>query len=238
VTGGPAPEPAARWEDYVDVLFSPVSLFRRRANDRVLPPALTLAAASVVVALLLIPITARAFRSGSAANPQAAEFMDQYGTIFAIIGAVFSPIFIFLLVLWGAVLMWGISRLLSIDVTFRQTFMIGVYSGFILLLAQLASGLLAMVSGPDFDLMTDGSLGIVRFLDTETVPPTVVALLRLLDVFAIWQLVLWTIGIAVIGRVSYGKAAAAAAFAWVLSALPGVVLAAFGVGQGPPPAAG
>ena len=203
-----------------------------------LPPALTLAGASIAVALLLIPITANAFRSGSAGNPQAAEFMEQYGTIFAIIGAVFSPIFIFLLVLWAAVLMWGFSRLLSIDITFRQTFLIGVYAGFVLLIAQLVSGLLAMLGGPDFDLMTDGSIGIVRFLDTETVSPVLVALLRLIDVFAIWQLILWTIGIAVIGRVSYGKAAVAATLAWVLSALPGVVLAALGVGQGPPPAAG
>jgi hypothetical protein len=203
----------------------------------VLPPALTLALASVVTSLLLIPITSRAFRSGAAGNPQAAEFMEQYGTIFAIVGAVFSPAFIFALVLWSTLLMWAIARLLSIQITFKQTFLIGVYAGFVLLLAQLVGGLLAMFSGPDFDLMTDGSIGVVRFLDTETMAPALVALLRLLDVFAIWQLVLWTIGIAVIGRVSYGKALVAAGIAWLLSAVPGVIIASLGIGQ-PPPAAG
>jgi hypothetical protein len=219
------------------VLFSPVSLFRRRANDRLMPPALTLAAASVVVALLLIPVSSRAFQAGAAANPDAVAFMEQWGTLFAIIGAVFSPIFVFLLVLWATVLMWGAARLLSIDVSFRQTFLIAIYSGFLILLAQLAGGLLAMLSGPDFDLMTDGSIGVLRFIDTEGMAPALIALLRLVDVFAIWQLVLWTIGLAVIGRVSYGKAAFAATIAWLLSAVPGLVIASLGVGQ-PPAAAG
>jgi hypothetical protein len=235
-SGEPEQQTTARWEDYVDVLFSPASLFRRRAHDRVLPPTLTLAGASIVVALLLIPVSSRAFRSGSAGNPQAAEFMEQYGTIFALVGAVFSPIFILLLVLWGAVLVWAMSRLMSIEISFRQSFLIGVYAGFVLLLAQLAGGLLAMLSGPDFDIMTDGSVGVVRFIETEGMSPAVVALLRMLDVFAIWQFVLWTIGVAVIGRVSYGRAALAAGLAWIVSAVPGVVIATLTAGQTPPAA--
>jgi hypothetical protein len=231
----PEQETAARWEDYIDVLFSPVALFQRRANDRLLPPMLTLGIATAVVALLMIPVNSRAISASTAGNPQAAEFMEQYGLLFNILGALFAPAFIIVLVLWAAVLLWGATSALSIDVSFRQTVLIATYAGFLYLVAQILGGVLTMVSGPEFDLVRDTSFGVLRFTGAEGIPPVVVPLVRRIDLFAIWQAVLWAIGIGVIGRVSYAKAGLAAAIAFIVYAAPGMLLASLGLGQGPPP---
>jgi hypothetical protein len=52
-----APEKASRWEDFIDVIFSPGQLFARRAGETWFKPYLILAAVSVALYYIMLPIT-------------------------------------------------------------------------------------------------------------------------------------------------------------------------------------
>ncbi|MGH7507750.1 MAG: YIP1 family protein [Longimicrobiales bacterium] len=238
----PPPEKASRWEDYIDVLFSPRELFERRAADRIGPPLITLAVATVVVYLLMIPVNAEAMRAGMAGNPQAEQFMEQWGMLFQVFGAIFAPVMMIAMTLWGAVLLWAAAKVTGIVVDFRRAFLIATYAAFIYLVAQIAGGLLVMITGNGFDLVRDTSFGVLRFTGAEGMDPVVVQLLRRIDLFVLWQAAIWAIGLSVIGRVSFGRAAITAAIAWLVFAVPGIIFAALGLGPGmgggpPPPSA-
>src|SRR5262249_7844407 len=63
------------------------------------------------------------------------------------------------------------------------------------------------------------TLGPARFLDPDTANPVTVALLSRLDLMIVWQTVLLAIGLAVIGRVSRGKAVVFGITIWLVGGL-------------------
>jgi hypothetical protein len=80
--------------------------------------------------------------------------------------------------------------------------------------------------------MRHTSFGPLRFIDATDMNAVVRALLQRLDIFAIWQTILWGIGIAVIYKASRAQAAITAAATWILFAIPGIIGAALGIGAG------
>jgi hypothetical protein len=236
----PQSEKTSRWEDYIDVFFSPRELFQRRASDRIAPPLITLVIATIVVYVLMMPVNAEAMRAGMADNPQAAEFMEQWGLLFQLFGALFAPVMMIVVTLWVAVLLWAAAKVTGIDVDFKRGMLIATYAAFIYLLGQLAGGIIVMLTGggtPD-EMIRATSFGVVRFMGTEDVAPVAVQLLRRIDLFVFWQAAVWAIGLSVIGRVTFGRAIIAAMIAWIVYALPATLFAALGIMpgmDGPPP---
>lgn len=231
----PAPESASRWEDYIDVFFSPFELFRRRANDRVAPPLLTLIALGIVFYLVMIPAN-RIVVAASVppeARAQMGEGMLRIMTYGGVIGV---PIMYALMTAIAAALLWLGGRVADIRTDFSRTMLIATYAAFVLLLSQILGSVLVIVGGEaGFDMARSMSFGPLRFMGSADMNRMLMALLQRLDIFAIWQAALWAIGLSVIYRVSMGKAAAIAAVVWLLFAVPGVVMAALGIG-GPPSA--
>jgi hypothetical protein len=222
----------SRWEDYVDVFFSPAELFRRRADDRVAPPLITLLVLAVVVYALMSPANAIAMRAAIADNPEAAAGMSQMGSIFLVIGGILVPITFLAVIAASAALLWAAARLVDVRAAFSRTMLIATYAAFVYLLSQLAGGVATLIHGEaGFDLLRHTSFGPLRFTG-DGMNPVVMALLRRLDVFAIWQAVLWGVGVAVVFRASRFQAAATAAAAWILFAIPNIVAAALGFGPG------
>lgn len=69
------------------------------------------------------------------------------------------------------------------------------------------------------------SLGPGRFLDPDTASPLLLAVVGRLDLFTLWVSALVAIGVCVTGRVTFGRAAMAAALVWLVGALPLVLQA-------------
>jgi hypothetical protein len=229
-----APQTASRWEDYVDVFFSPADLFRRRAGDRIGPPLLTLLGLAVLFYFVLLPANRMVMTAAVSDNPEAAQAIGQFGTLFQLIAAVFVPVTYLIMIAAAAALLWLTARVSDVRADFSRTMLIATYAAFIYLLAQLGSGVAVLLHGEvGLDMVRHTSFGLLRFLDYAEMNPVFVALARRVDLFAIWQAALWGVGMAVIYRMSRLHAAGLAATTWLLFALPGVIGAALGIGNMP-----
>lgn len=216
------------WEDPIDVIFSPAELFERRRDAPILPPFLMLLAASIIAYFIMMPVNEIVMRAAMAEDPNAAAAMERFGTMFRIVGAIFVPIGVSVGLAWAALLLFGFGRLFDIATTFRNAFLIATYAGWIYILAQLVGGVLLILLGGDNvpDVMAALSFGVLRFTGTEEIAPALVPLLGRLDLFVMWAAAIWAIGLRVVHGASRGQAIGTAAAAWVLSALPQIVMAA------------
>jgi hypothetical protein len=239
VTTQPEAEPAttSRWEDYIDVFFSPFELFRRRAHDKVAPPLLTLIILGIACYLLMIPAN-RIIVRGNIPPEQQAQMTEGMMNMMSYAGVIGVPIMYLFMTVIAAALLWIGGRALDMRTDFSRTMLIATYAAFVILLSQILASALVLVGGEaSFDPIRSMSFGVLRFIGDAEMNKSVAALLGLLDIFSIWQAALWAIGLSVIYKVSIGRAAIVAAFVWVLFAIPGVILGALNIGGGGPPGA-
>lgn len=226
-------EKASRWEDFVDVFFSPTELFRRRANDSWWVPLLVLAAVSTIL-YFAFPSVNRAFSEaqmtgGEMTAEQQAAAQRMMGT-FYIVGGIFVPIIMALFVFLGAVILWVGTKVTSIDLSFRRSLMISAYVGFLTVLQQIivyVIGMFKVGRGEALDPLTDRGTSVLRFMDTSEMPDVLVALLSRLDIFAIWGLIWTAIALMAITNAPKGRAYAAATFVWFVAVIPALIGVAF-----------
>jgi hypothetical protein len=230
----PETQQTSRWEDYIDVFISPSELFARRARDRVLPPLLTLLGLALVFYFVLMPANAMIMRASVADNPDALEAMSRFGLVMQLIGGVMVPITYLVIIVFGAALLWLVGRFIDVRTDFSRTMLIATYAAFVYLVAQVAGGVAVLIHGDvGLDMIRHTSFGPLRFVGSNDMNRVIMALLRRLDIFAIWQAVLWMIGMQVVYSLSRARAAGIAATVWLIYALPGVLAGALGLG-GPP----
>ncbi|NJD10316.1 MAG: hypothetical protein FIB01_07675 [Gemmatimonadetes bacterium] len=238
-TDAPAEPKASRWEDYVDVFFSPVELFARRANDSVKPAFWTLVVLGAIAYYAFLPINQMVMRAAMVAAAQArgtdaAAVEAAAGGIVRIMsyaGGIMVALSFAFTIAAAALLLVLIGRMIEVKGSFRQAFLIATFAAFVALLAQVAASVNAMIVGEGLNPLRDLSFGPLRFLDYEALPKALPPLLRRFEIFAIWQAVLWGIGTHVVLKATKAQAAIAAIGTSLLFALPGVISAAFGFGQ-------
>lgn len=225
-------EKTARWEDYVDVFFSPRELYERRAGDRILPPLLALFAAGVLLYVIMLPVNRMMMEAAIADQPaDAREAAERFGVVFQFIGAIMVPVVLFITVAFAGFLLWGVSSTFGVTLAFRDALLIATYAAFVYLIAQVLAGGIILVTGANtVDPVRDTSFGILRFVDTDAFDAVLIPVLRRFDLFAFWQAALWAIGVSVVARVSIGRAVLIAALAWILYAVPAVIWTALGIG--------
>lgn len=224
----PEQEAALRWEDYIDVFFSPFELFRRRAHDRVAPPLLTLLALGIAFYLLMIPANRIIVQANIPADAEIPAGMINTMTWLGVIGV---PIMYAAMTAIAAALLWIAGRTADIRTDFSRTMLIATYAAYAFLLSQILASVLIMIGGEAaFDPITSMSFGVLRFMGDAEMNRAFVALLRVFDIFSIWQAALWAIGLHVIYKVSMRRAAAIAAVVLILFAVPGIIMGALGVG--------
>lgn len=110
---------------------------------------------------------------------------------------------------------------------FSQMFAMVMYGGLTLSIKALL-GIVAIYAGMDpdsFNLNNYVGTNIGYYLSTD-VPKWLMALATSLDLFTIWMVILLTIGCAIIGKISKGKAAGAVFGWWILIVLFKVGIAA------------
>jgi len=214
-------KPAALWEDFMDILYAPTQVFRRRENGNPWPVIL------IITALLLIigfatygtiqPALEATMRTQFAKNPQMTEDAINTALKFASwttrLGAVFYPV----IILVAAVLVWLVSKIVSAKMDYQAALVVVAYASILDVIKAIITAIMAMVMGPErLTSMFKLSLGPLQFVDTATASPMMLAILGRLDFFTIWYCALLGVGVYVIGKVSKQSAAIFAFSYWLI----------------------
>ncbi len=229
-----APEKASRWEDFIDVIFSPGELYERRADEGWFKPFLILAVINVILYYALLPITGpmieAAIQQNSPPNATPAQIeqgakMMKYGM------GIIAPVMYLIMIAGTALAIKLVSSLLEPGATWRQSFVITTYAHFITVVQSLFVAIAAFIKSMTGGQPSaqDASFGLLRFMDVGT-DPVMRALLGRTDLFAIWIAALFAVGLIHIVRMPLGKAITTAAIVWALIALPSLAGAAFSRG--------
>ena len=226
---------ASVFEDLIDIYFSPSEVFERRQDGRfglaLLVYVILGSLLFILAANYLAPALEADFMRGIEAARRDAPNMteEQIATMrgFAEKGQMFgAPFVIAIGVLLVGFVLWLVGKLFGSVQTIALAMMVATYSQF----PRLIQGVLNAVQGylmdpASLDSMYRVTASPARFLDPSSSSPMVLAMLSRLDLFTIWCTILLAIGLAITGRISRGKAFAAAAIVWVLGALPVVMQA-------------
>jgi len=223
----PAPEkPPGILEDFLDVFVAPAALFRRRVDGKFGLALLVLTVLTAVLFFatrgLIAPIMDAEITRSLAANPnltpeqiQAARGVaGTFATIAVVIG---MPIAVLVL----GLVTWIVGRLVSAKLSYAQGATIAAFS----LFPKLVEGVVGAVQAAMMDeaSLTSRfkiSLGMGRFLDSQTINPALLAFLGRVDVFTLWVTILIAIGLKQMGRITTGQAAIGAAIIWAVGSLP------------------
>jgi hypothetical protein len=225
--------PASWWEDFIDILYTPSTVFARRAASGFGIPMLvvTLLIGAIFIANsnVLQPMMDAEFTRGAAAaikkNPQITmEQMDTfrgYTEKFSkVLVFVMMPVTMFLV----GLALWLVGKLVDAKQTVGAAIMVASFAFVPRVLESVLNGVQGLLMDPaSLNGRYRLTLGVGRFLDPDTTSPLMLALVGRIDLITIWVTVLLAIGLAVTGKIPRGKAAIAAVIVWILGALPGVL---------------
>jgi hypothetical protein len=225
--------PASWWEDFIDILYTPSTVFARRAASGFGVPMLVvtvlIGAIFIANSNVLQPMMDAEFTRGAAAaikkNPQITmEQMDKfrgYTEKFSkVLVFVMMPVTMFLV----GLALWLVGKLVDAKQTVGAAIMVASFAFVPRVLESVLNGVQGLLMDPaSLNGRYRLSLGVGRFLDPDTTSPLMLALVGRIDLITIWVTVLLAIGLAVTGKIPRGKAAIAAVIVWILGALPGVL---------------
>jgi len=223
------PATASFWEDLIDIFISPVAVFARRARASAWAPFLCVVIATAIITYATFPSVQPAFEGDFTRalpklmqqqpklTPELADKMMGYQAVGV---RYFAGPLTGLIVLVDALMVWLLGKLFGAAEGFGAAILIASYAFFPRVLSGVISGAEALVMDPtklrSVSMLT---LSPARFLDPDTANPFTIAVLSRLDLTIIWQTVLLATGLAVIGRVSRGKAAVFAVVIWLAGSL-------------------
>lgn len=211
----PAAKPAPLWEDFIDIFYAPSDVYARRENANPWPMILILTALMTLIGVLtwgsLSPPIEAELRTQAteqmAKNPQMTQDMADQGIKFQMIarqwGGLFAPIGVLVVSLF----VWLLAKILGAKETYTKAMVVVTYSMIIAVVSMLVVGAQALVM--DTAAMTTPdklSLSAARFADKATTGPVVYTVLKLIDVFGIWSLIVMSIGVRVTGKTSKNTA--------------------------------
>jgi hypothetical protein len=136
------------------------------------------------------------------------------------LGRYLAPVFIAFGVFVLGVFTWGISKLFGAKEDFGGAMLITSYAYMPRVLGTIIAGVEGLLLDPaKLTSMSAFSVGPARFYDPSTTSPFMMALLQRFDLMVIWETVLLAIGVAVLGRVSRGRAIGFGVLMWVVGGL-------------------
>jgi hypothetical protein len=226
----PAPSKAGLWEDFVDIFYTPSSVFARRSDGKFGLALLFLVIVGTVLFFVtknaMSPIMDAEFTRQTAAamrkNPNiTAEQMASSRNFFEMLGPVFFAVVLTISVFGTGVILWLVGKLFDAKESVTAAIMIATYSEVPRIVQILTNAAQALIMSPE-KLNAANSVGfnLARFMNPDTTSPVMIALGARVDLFTIWVTVLLAIGLHVVGRVSKQQAYIAAAITWVVGALP------------------
>jgi hypothetical protein len=135
---------------------------------------------------------------------------------------IFAAIFVLLVWVTANFIFGGSAK-------FGQVFAINMYANLVMNLKYLLA-IVAIFAGvaPDSFLLSNPVGTNIGYYLSPDAPKALTALCMHLDIFEIWSVILMTIGVAIVAKVSRGKAAGAVIGWWLIFVLVGVGVAAAG----------
>jgi hypothetical protein len=211
------------WARPVGVLFSPVATFRSiREAPSWLPPLLILlvlvAASQVLLAGRMdmeAAIREGMERQGQTVTDEQVEQMAAMQSRFMIPCGVVLPLAGWTLI---ALLVWGLANVAGGEIGFRRSLGLSLHA----LMPNAVSALLTipvLLGRPEVD-PSEAQLGLLAShlaaFAPEDAPMWMLALLARVDLFSIWTLLLFGVGLHVVARLSKGAAAGVTLVLWLL----------------------
>jgi len=224
-----APAQASFWEDLIDIFYQPVAVFRRRVKGTAWAPFLFVVIAMGIITYATFPAiqpaidgdTARMLPKVAKQYPQIPAEQLQAGIERqAALVRYFGVVLFGVMVLVDGFFVWLLGKMFGAVEDFGAAMLIASYAFLPRVLGAVIGGAEGLLMDPaNLRSSAQLTLGPARFLDPDTANPLTVALLSRLDLTIVWQTVLLAIGLAVIGRVSRGKAVAFAITIWIVGSL-------------------
>jgi hypothetical protein len=229
----PAPEKAGLWEDFVDIFYTPSSVFARRSDGKFGMALLFLVVVGTVLFFLTKnatqPIMDAEFARQSAKmlreNPNmSAEQMSQGRGFFEMFAPVFFAVGITLSIFGTGLVLWLVGKLFDAKESVTAAIMIATYAEVPRLVQILTNAAQGLVMSPEkLNSMNAVGFNLARFMDPDHASAVMIALASRVDLFTIWVTVLLAIGLHVVGKIPKQQAAIAAGITWVVGALPAVL---------------
>lgn len=229
----PGTEKAGLWEDFVDIFYTPSTVFARRTEGKFGMPLLFLVLVGTVLFFLtknaVQPIMDAEFTRQTAAamrrNPNmTAEQMAQGRGFFETLSPVFFAIGITFSVFGAGLVLWLVGKLFDAKESVAAAIMIATYSEVPRLVQLLTNAAQGLVMSPEsLNSMNAVGFNLARFMDPDATSPVLIALASRVDLFTIWITVLLAIGIHVLGKIPKQQAYIAAGITWLVGALPAVL---------------
>ena len=228
----PTPSQTSLWEDFVDIFYTPSSVFARRASGQFGMALLFLAVVCAVLAFLtknaMQPVMDAEFARRSAEmmrkNPNlTAEQLASGRGFFETLGPLFFAVGITISVLGTGLVLWAVGKLFDAKESVAAAIMIATYAEMPRLIQILVNAAQGLFMAPE-KITSMYSIGFspARFMDPDHASPVLMALLGRVDPFVIWVTVLLAIGLHVVGKIPKQQAYISAAIVWVVGALPAV----------------
>lgn len=224
----PAVKPASRWEDFMDIFYDPTSVYERRQNDSPWPTIFIVAIILLIVTLVtfnaLSPVIDSEIRAPMAKmmakNSQMTQDMLDTQVKIQLFVRRWIGVFFPIGALVGAVFIWIVARVVGIKETYKGALIVIAYSSIIACVMAIVVGAQGLVMNvTNLTTMDQLSLSAARFADKATMSPILYAVLKQLDVFGIWALIVMAIGVRVTGKTTKEKAIAFAVVWWIFGTL-------------------
>jgi Yip1 domain len=228
----PSPGKAGLWEDFVDIFYTPSSVFARRSDGKFGLALLFLVIIGAVLFFVtknaMAPIMDSEFTRQSAAamrkNPNiTAEQMASSRGFFEVAAPIFFAVGLTISVFGTGLVLWVVGKLFDAKESITAAIMIATYAEVPRIVQILTNAAQALVMSPEnLNSLNAVGFNLARFINPDTGSPVVIALASRVDLFTIWVTVLLAIGLHVVGKIPKEKAAIAAGITWVVGALPAV----------------
>jgi Yip1-like protein len=222
---------ASLWEDFIDVLYAPADVFRRRENGNWFVPMLVVTLIMTAIAYFtfdtlrgayqpLIDKQMEAISQRPGFTPDMAAATEQRLPLAYKLGPLIGiPLLIFVV----ALVMWLTGKAFGSRQTFRAAMVVTGYAQVTRVIASLLLAVQALVLDPSkVTSLFALSIGPARFVSPKTISPVALAILTRLDVFTIWATVLLGVGVYATGKLSKRSATAVAVIVWLLGSLPAI----------------
>ena len=225
----PSPAKVGLWEDFVDIFYTPSSVFARRSDGKFGLALLFLAIVILVLIFLtkgaMAPVMDAEFARQTAAamrkDPRITEEQMAAGRrFFEMAGPVIFTVIITISALGTGLIVWLVGKLFDAKESLAAAMMIATYSEVPRVVQILTNAAQGLVMSPE-KLTGINAVGfsLARFMNPDTASPVLVALAARVDLFTIWVTVLLAIGLHVVGKIPKQQAAIAAAITWVVGGL-------------------
>jgi hypothetical protein len=222
--------------DLFNVLLEPTAVFERvRERPKFLAPFLVICVLQIVIGAINLPFTQAAMHAMAATRPAAPAGAPDPAK-FAVIGLIFVPVALVIAYLIGAGLLWILTSLMSGEAKFTTLLSVTTYTSITGVLLAVAGVAVLRLRGIDsVTSMADLQPALGLDLLVPDAGRFLTAVLKAINPFSIWGLVLTAMGVTVTHKTTKGMGYAIATVAFLIGVLVAAGIAGMFGGMGGAP---